>query len=301
MLAVALVAVLGSSACTSSDAPPAAGTLPVLASFYPLQFVAEQVGGRFVSVSNLTRPGVDPHDLELSPQDVASVVDATSHGLLVYLHGFQPALDDAVASAGGQPSRTLDVTSSAQLTLSPAGSATETATGVDPHFWLDPTRLASVTDAVADRLAQLDPRHAAAFDARARALQVKLHALDASFRRGLATCRSRYLVTSHTAFGYLAARYHLTQQGIVGLYPDVEPSPQELAAIATFVREHGVTTIFFEPLASPAIADTVAQETGTKTAELDPLEGLTSADPTATYFSVMHNNLTALRTGLGCT
>lgn len=299
-LVVLLVAVMTATACTTSDLGPPAGTLPVLTSFYPLQFVTEQVGGRFVRATNLTKPGVDPHDLELTPQEVASVDDAATRGLLVYLNGFQPALDSAVTSAGGSPARILDVTSAAQLTLpAPTGGA-ETTGGVDPHFWLDPTRLAAVAQLIAARLGQLDPAHAAVFQRRAGALDAQLQVLDRQFTRGLAHCSTRDLVTSHTAFGYLAVRYHLVQQGIVGLNPEAEPTSTQLADIATFVKAHNVTTIFYEPLVSPAVADTVARETGATTAMLDPLEGLTSSDPSATYFTVMRHNLNALRTGLGC-
>jgi zinc transport system substrate-binding protein len=257
------------------------------------------VGGDHVRVASLTRPGTEPHDLELTAQDVAAVDDAARDGLVVYLEGFQPAVDDAVATAG-RSQRVLDVTDAAGLDLTTPADGAEPGASTDPHFWLDPLRLAAVTDAVADRLAEVDPAHAADYRRNAAALDADLHRLDERYRTGLQDCASRELVTSHAAFGYLAERYGLHQRGIVGLNPDAEPNPAQLADVAAFVRDHGVSTIFFETLASPDVAETVARETGARTAVLDPIEGLTAESAGDSYLSVMNSNLTALREGLGC-
>jgi zinc transport system substrate-binding protein len=276
--------------CGGSE-PSGSGTVGVVTAFYPLQYAVERVGGDRVDATNLTKPGAEPHDLELAPQDVATVAEAD---LVVYLAGFQPAVDEAVAQAAGD--RALDVSDAADLTLSaPDGSSTP-----DPHFWLDPTRLADVADAVAAELTAVDPAGASTYAANSAALRDDLEALDADLSKGLAVCDSRYLVTSHTAFGYLADRYGLEQVGIVGLSPDAEPTPGDLARVASFVQGRGVTTIFYETLVSPDVAETVARETGATTAVLDPLEGLAAGDSRADYLTVMRDNLATLRTGLGC-
>lgn len=70
-----------------------ADTVTVVAAFYPLQLLAQRVGGDAVSVTNLAKPGAEPHDMELNPDQVRQIVDAR---LVVYLHGFQPAVDEAV-------------------------------------------------------------------------------------------------------------------------------------------------------------------------------------------------------------
>ena len=276
--------------CGGSE-PSGSGTVGVVTAFYPLQYAVERVGGDRVDATNLTKPGAEPHDLELAPQDVATVAEAD---LVVYLAGFQPAVDEAVAQAAGD--RALDVSDAADLTLSaPDGSSTP-----DPHFWLDPTRLADVADAVAAKLTAVDPAGASTYAANSAALRDDLEALDTDLAKGLAVCDSRYLVTSHTAFGYLADRYGLEQVGIVGLSPDAEPTPGDLARVASFVQGRGVTTIFYETLVSPDVAETVARETGATTAVLDPLEGLATGDSRADYLTVMRDNLATLRTGLGC-
>jgi zinc transport system substrate-binding protein len=254
----------------------------VLTSFYPLQFVTERIAGGAVTVRNLTKPGAEPHDLELTPRDVAELADAD---LVVYLSGFQPAVDTAVAE---QASTSYDVADAAGLAAK------------DPHFWLDPVRLADVAGTVADRLAQLSPDHAETFRRNASTLRADLMALDADYATGLAHCASSDLVTSHAAFGYLARRYGLTQRGITGLRPEDEPSPGDLAEIADFVTAHDVRTIYSETLVSPAVAKTLARETGAGTAVLDPIEGLDGASAGADYLAVMRANLATLRAGQGC-
>ena len=296
------------AACGGDGAAAASGTQVVVGA-YPLQLVAERVGGEHVAVTNLTPPGAEPHDLELTPQDVARVSEAD---LVLTLPGLQPALDDAAAAEA--PDATLDLTDAGRVDLvgseehggEDARDEEEHSAddghdhgGVDPHFWLDPTRLADAADAVAGRLGEVDPEHAADFTAGAADLRADLEQLDADLAAGLETCDSRDLVTNHAAFGYLADRYDLHQVGISGLSPDTEPNPGTLAEISTYVRDHDVTTVFTETLVAPDTAEAVAAETGASTAVLDPLEGL-AEDAAGDYLTIMRENLTVLEEGLGC-
>jgi len=310
--AAALVPVAGLlAACGSSQSPadPAASgsstaaTVDVVAAFYPLEWAAEQVGGERVSVTSLTAPGAEPHDLELTPQQVAAVSDAA---LVLHVAEFQPAVDDAIAQ---NPGNALDVASGLD-TLAAEEHSHEGEEGhegeqhseeasYDPHVWLDPTRMASIVTAVAGRLAEVDPDGAAQYEANAASTVERLTALDVAWKGGTATCRSRDLVVSHEAFGYLADRYGFEQLGVSGLSPDAEPSPARIAEVADFVRANGVTTIYFETLVDPKVAETVAAETGAQTAVLDPLEGLAEGS-TEDYISVMESNLETVKAGQGC-
>jgi zinc transport system substrate-binding protein len=300
-----LLAGCGSSASPSAE-PGAA--VSVVASFYPLEFAVSQVGGDPVRVTSLTKPGAEPHELELRAKDVAAV---SKSELVVYAKGFQPAVDTAVDQEAGD--HALDVTQVASLDLpalpeddSRVGGVLTAAEGrnsdapADPHFWLDPQRYAAVGTAIARRLQSLDPADAEAYSRNAAAFTDRLTVLDEEFRTGLASCRSTELVTSHAAFGYLAERYGLTQVAVTGLSPDAEPSPARLAAVADYVRQHHITTIYAETLVEPAFAETVAQSTGARVATLDPLEGLTDSSAGHDYFEVMRSNLATLRTGQGC-
>lgn len=272
----------GTGTTGTGDAPS------VVVSFYPLEFVVERLGGDALTVTNLTAPGVEPHDLELTPQAVGDVADAD---LVVYLSGFQPAVDDAV---DGQASAALDVAGAADLTLTDASGS------VDPHFWLDPMRLAAVATVTADALVEHGVLAADTANQNLATLAADLRRLDTRFQDGLAACTSRYLVTSHEAFGYLADAYRFEQIGVSGLSPEAEPDPQTLADVSAFVEQHHVRTIYSETLVSPVVAETIARETGAEVAVLDPLEGLTSDEADADYLTVMSANLATLRTGQGC-
>ena len=279
------------------------GQVAVVASFYPLQFATEQIGGSHVDVTGLTKPGAEPHDIELTPQDVAAVSKAR---LVVFEKGLQGAVDKAVESQGGD--RGLDVAPAAHLNLmfqpavgAPTQSSPENAPGTtDPHFWLDPQRYSDVARVISARLSSVDPAHKADYDKNAKAFEDKLAGLSAEFTSGLARCQRKDLVTSHAAFGYLAERFGLKQIAINGLSPDQEPKAAELAAVSTYARAHGVTTVYAETLVSPAIAQTVAREAGATMATLDPIEGLTNKSAGKDYFAVMLANLKALREGQGC-
>ncbi|MDM8084146.1 metal ABC transporter substrate-binding protein [Cellulomonas cellasea] len=305
-LAALILTGCGAAADGASDT-----RLSVSASFYPLQFVTQAVGGDRVDVSSLTPPGAEPHDLELSPSQVNALRSAD---LVVYLSGFQPAVDEAVATA--DPAHIVnaaDVTTLLPFSDEPVEEAGEEDHAghdhadhdhdghdhgdLDPHFWLDPTLLAPVADAVAAQLSELDPDGAEEFQANAQALTARLDELDAAYQQGLASCERRVFVTTHTAFGYLAERYGLEEVGISGIDPEAEPSPARLQEIRDVVESEGVTTIFFEALVSPKVAQTLAADLGIESAVLDPLEGVSGSQ---TYFSVAEDNLQALQTALAC-
>jgi zinc transport system substrate-binding protein len=268
---------LGCGTSNSAAGPTGAKQL-VVAGFYPLAFAADEVGGRRVQVTNLTPPGAEPHDLEVSPIDVAELHQADL--VLLLGRGFQPQLEEA-AGDGDNVLRLLDT------------SDLDVRANGDPHVWLDPVRYAKIVVRIGEALGA---------QRAADALAGRLQTLDGEYRRGLSDCARRDVVTSHEAFGYLAERYGLRQIAITGLSPEAEPEPARLQEVVDLVRRRGVTTIYFETLVSPRIAETVARETGAATAVLNPIEGLTEAESAHgdDYFSLMRKNLDALRAGLGC-
>jgi zinc transport system substrate-binding protein len=290
--ALGLVAAL-TSACRL---PRSGGEHTVVASFYPLYFIAERVAGRYNDVVDLTPPGVEPHEYELTVRQVAKI-DRARVGF--YEEGMAPSVDQAMTN--DSPDHALDVASVVHLAAPVTGSGIEsTSDDRDPHFWQDPSLMAEATRAFADTMARADPAHAAYYEARGQALVRDLDRLDAAYARTLATCRTRTVVVSHNAFEYLARRYHLDVVPIAGLEPDAEPSFQRLHDLANLIRERGVTTVFFETLASPALAESLAGDVGIKTAVLDPIEGLGAADAHATYLTLMRQNLAALAKAGDC-
>ncbi len=287
LAAVAAVTVAGCT--TAPEEPGGDGRLRVIATVYPLADAAERIGGPQVDVRNLTPAGAEAHDLELSSRQVDDLEDADV--VLFVGGGFQPAVEAAVE---GRTGGTVDVTDG--LDLAPGEGAT------DPHFWLDPTLLATVAASVGSAMVAADPDGRAELDSNLATYRADLEALDRRFATGLADCERREIVTTHAAFSYLAARYDLVQRPITGLSPESEPEPGRLAELRDLIAREGITTVFTEELLSPDLARTLAREAGVRTATLDPLEGLTPdrSEAAADYFTVMDDNLAALRAALGC-
>ena len=329
--ACAAATALALSACTSTassgDSSSKDGKLTVMASFYPLQDLAEKIGGEHVSVTSLTPEGAEPHDLELSPKMVDSLSSADA---VVYLAGFQSAVDEAIEQQA--PKTVIDVSPAANLIEAgtdanhPAEDeeeATDEAQSgeteahdhdhegheheghehhhdmsADPHFWLDPTRMAHAATLVGDKLAEADSAHADVYKANAKALAEELNTLSDTLVTKTSSCKVKTFVTAHTAFGYLADRTGLTQVGISGLDPESSPSPARLAEIAQIAKEQGVTTIFTEALIDPKVAQTLADDLGITTAVLDPIESQT--DASKDYAATMNSNIDALTKALDC-
>jgi zinc transport system substrate-binding protein len=289
-----LIAAMG--ACSRSSPEVSGSAITVTASFYPLADLAERIGGGCVDVTNLTPPGVEPHDLELTPDDVEALASAD---VVLYLgEGFQPAVEDATGDAQGQ---TLDLLSIVH-TMAPPASEAEEGLSVDPHVWLDPGLFATAVPAVVRALQDAARDATCDFASAGTAEQHELERLDRAFAAGLADCQRTTIVTNHAAFGYLAAAYGLTQEAISGLQPDAEPTPERIAQLRALVEREGVTTIFTEELVPPQTAETLADEAGVKTEVLHTIEGLTPDEVAAgeDYRSLMESNLEILRGALGC-
>jgi zinc transport system substrate-binding protein len=306
-LVAGIFVLLAGTACATSRPASTVSTRTgggpsIVTAFYPLQFVAQRVSGDHATIANLTQPGAEPHDLELTPRQVASL---TTANLVIYEKGFQPAVDEAVVQSENR--HVIDTTAIVPLQpLAMTGNDLGYAQSgndyhpLDPHAWLDPTALSRIARVVENQLSAIDPDHAADYARNAALLNKDLRRLDRSFRSGLADCVRTEFITTHAAFGYLAQRYHLTQIAISGLNPDSEPSPARIAEVQRVAREHGITTIFSETLVSPAVAEAIAGDLGLVTDVLDPIEGITDQSRGNDYPSVMSANLAALRKAGGC-
>ncbi|KUJ70655.1 ABC transporter substrate-binding protein [Streptomyces albus subsp. albus] len=309
----AALSMVALSACTNhTSGRTEDGKLKVVASFYPLEFLAERIGGGYVEVSTLTKPGVEPHDLDISPRQTARLSDA---GLVVYLEGLQPAVDEAVGQA--EPRHVADAADFTRFEDhgtevhgeesdhaddgedAHAGHDHGADAGSDPHVWLDPVRYAEVARGVGKALEKADPDHAGAYRRNTAALVKELGALNTEFREGLADRTTDTFITTHAAFGYLAERYGLTQEAISGVDPESEPSPARMRALHEVAEEDKVGTVFFETLASDKTAKTLAGDLHLKTDVLDPIEGISDTSKGDDYFAVQRANLKALQRALG--
>ena len=346
-LGAALVLAAGMSACSalksesssSASAPHTIApgkTLTVSTSFYPIQYLAEAIGGKLVKVSTVTPANVEPHDFELSGKATAELGKAD---LIAYVPGFQPSLDKAVKEVGSGPTvvdlskpanlvhhegveeeheHGEEATDGASATASAAATAQASEAGhdehghdehghtegeeghdsdLDPHFWLDPDRMIKVAEALEASFAQIDPANANDYKAGLDKLKTALTGVDNQYKQGLTSCQHKTFITSHAAFGYMAERYGLTQASISGIDPDAEPSPAEMANIKSVVEKTGVKTIFTEELVSDAPAKAIAAETDAKTSVLSPLE---SKPERGDYTDAMTSNLERLKSAMVC-
>nr|WSX51942.1 metal ABC transporter substrate-binding protein [Streptomyces sp. NBC_00974] len=292
------------------------GRLDVVASFYPMQFLAERIGKDHVKVATLTKPGVEPHDLEITPKQTGQLGEAD---VVLYLKSLQPAVDKAVAQSGVK--NVIDAATLTKLEVHDTSGHDHGAeeghtegdghdhshdhghshgeSGEDPHVWLDPVKYAEIAKGVGAALEKADPAHAADYKKNTDELLAELGALDTEFKDGLKNTASRTFITTHSAFGYLSERYGLDQEGISGVDPESEPSPARMKELQSVAKKDNVTTVFFETLASDKTAKSLANDTGLKTDVLDPLEGLTDKSQGADYFEVMRSNLKNLQKALG--
>jgi len=301
LASTALLAGTALSGCGAlSDDGDSGNGRRIVAAFYPLQYVAERVAGDHFEVDNLTQAGQEPHDLELKVRQTAELTDAR---LVVFEHGFQPAVDAAVEeNAEGEVVDVADVVDLQPFAEHEDGEeehGDEEHGDLDPHFWQDPLLMADLGDEIAARLGDLDSDHAADFTANAAALRADLEQLDGEYSEGLSSCERDTIVVNHDAFGYLT-RYGIHLEPISGLSPGAEPTPADLGDLQALIRRDHITTVFSETLVSPKTADTLASDLGIKADVLDPIEGLTDETKNEDYLSLMRSNLQKLSEANGC-
>lgn len=308
MAGASVLGMLALSACSDSGGGDKSGKLAVTASFYPMEYLAKEIGKDHVQVTDLTSPGTEPHDLELSPRQTA---DLGKSDAILYLKGIQPAVDQAVEQAGVE--HTIDAASLTQLEKHGAevGGHDEghdheghdhghEADGDDPHIWLDPVKFAQVAKGVGKAFAEADPAHKADYARNTDDVVKKLDDLNKKFAAGLKNKKSDTFITTHAAFGYLSERYGLTEEAINGIDPESsDVSGSRMKELQKLAKEHGVDTVFFETLTNPEMAKTLARDLGVKTDVLDPVEGITEKSRGKDYVQVMESNLAALQKALG--
>lgn len=297
------------TACAPGGGAIADGKPSIVVGAYPFEFAATRVTGELAEVTNLLPPGSDGHDLELSPQQVASVGEAD---LVVYQSGYQTSFDTAVEQQA--PAQALDTATFLALLTADGHAADEGHDGeaghdeheghdhgdYDPHVWQDPKNIAEIGTHIAEKLAELDPDNGETYRANAATLSDEMAALDEQFSTGLTNCRTETFVTNHAAFGYLANSYGLHMVGISGLSTEEEPSPARIAEVQQIAQDNDLTTIFYETAVSPKVAETIAEDLGLTTDVLDPLGTLSDDSRGADYIEVMTSNLEALRRANGC-
>ncbi|CAM3962910.1 zinc ABC transporter substrate-binding protein [Paenibacillus alkaliterrae] len=274
----------------------------VVTSFYPLYFLASEIGGEHVEAVNLVAAGVEPHDWTPKSRDL----DTASKAQLFLYHGvglegwvddFVKGLSKDSAVIAKEMSEGIDLIEGSEEENEHAeeeGHEDEhSEEGLDPHTWVSPKSALILAENVKNSLVEVDEANQTDYEKNYDELKKKIEAIDADYTAKLANTSNKNIVVSHQAFGYLARDYGLNQVAIMGLSPDAEPRAQDLLSITEFVKENNVKYIFFEELVSDQLASTLAGEADVETLVLNPLEGLTTEQDKSgeTYLSLMERNL----------
>lgn len=278
--------------------------LQVTATFYPLAYFAQQVGGSLVDVTNLTPAGTDAHDFEPTPSDLtrayaAQVFIYNSASMEPWVNKFLADYHHTAIEASQAASEHHQEHEEAEEDHQDHDHHDHAN---DPHTWTDPIMAQEIIESITKALIKADPQHQSTYHQNSQSLLAKLKQLDQDFQAGLAQCQQRTIITSHAAFSYFAERYDIEVLSISGLSPEQEPSAAKLAELKQLVKQKNIGYIFFEHAASPQLAQTLASETGAKLAILDPIESLSQSalDQGQDYLSIQRSNLAHLRTALAC-
>ncbi len=310
LIALLLAAALF-TACGAPDVQSRAedNKLSVYASFYTMYDFAKKIGGEKADIFVMVPDGTEPHDWEPAASDIAGLEHAD---VFVYNGaGMEHWAEDILASLNNDALVVVEASKGIALReghghedegeeAHAEEEAGEEEHDFDPHVWLDPNNAKLELAAIKDAFIKADAANTSYYEANYEKWAAEFDALDKAFRDTLSGVSHQEIIVAHEAYGYLCAAYGLTQIGIEGLSPDSEPDPKRMAEIIELAREKNVTTIFFEEMLSPDVANAIAEETGANTAVLSPVEGLTDSERGAgdDYLSVMYKNLEALKAAL---
>lgn len=260
-------------------------SLRIYTTFYPLYDFTSKIGGDRVQVVNMVPPGVEAHDFEPSPRQIADLGQGQA---LIYLG--EPMDSWAAKLAKDLKTKDLEVLEAGQGLIKDN----------DPHIWLDPSLAGELSSRILDLLIKLDGANEDYYRENFKVLEEDLAELHRHYKEGLKDVARRDLVVSHAALGYLVDSYDLNQIPITGLSPQEEPSPRKMAELSDLLREKEISYIFFEELASPKLAETLAKEVGAELLVFNPLDGVSQEDLDSgeDYFSIMEKNLENIKKAL---
>ena len=301
-----VVSVIFLAACNNNqntNEKTADESLKIMTSFYPLYDFTTKIAGDRANVINLVQPGIEPHDYEPSPKDLANLNEVD---LFIYNGaGYESWVTDTIKSIDTKDKKIINSSEYVDLlTLRETGESTEPNDKegqedktYDPHFWLDPIRAKQIAEVIKEELIKLDPDGKVVYEENFNKLAVNFDELNSEYTEVLSNPSRKEVIVSHNAFGYLTNRYGLEQIAITGISPSDEPSPKKLKELISFANERQINYILFETLVSPKVAETVKDTIGAKSLTLNPIEGLTNKEIKTgdDYFSVMRENLATLK------
>ena len=261
----------------------------VVTTFYPEYDFAQNIGGDRVSLSLLVPMTVDVHEFEPSPSSIQAV--ASAKVLIFNGAGLEPWIPQILSAADNPNLVLVNASLGIPLLLVPPGFQANGRT-VDPHTWLDPVLAKQQVKNILDGLLKADPVDKDYFTSNAQVYQAKLDSLNSQIVNATADVKTTYFVTFHTAFAYFAKRYNLTQIPVLGPFEE-EPSPSDIQNVVDAIHQYSLCYVGYESLENPAISQSIARQTNATLVQMNPIEGLSSADQSAgkTYIILMQENV----------
>ncbi len=309
-LAACIVMVFITSCQAKQEKAGSGKQLIVVASLFPLYDFARNIGQDRADVSLLLPPGLEAHSFEPRPGDMVRLNQAS---VFIYTNSvMEPWAQDVLK---GVQNRSLKVVESGRGVAMMVGHE-EHATGnkaghrhdhdrdgADPHIWLDFSNAINMVDHILAGFIEKDPMNRAFYQQNADAYKAKLNELDRQFKEGLSGCGKRIIVHGgHFTFGYLAQRYGLKYVAVSGFSPDAEPTPAGMVKISKTLKANGLNQLFYDPLLSPRVAESIARETGVSLLMLHGAHNVSKEefDRGIGFIDLMQRNLQNLKRGLQC-
>jgi zinc transport system substrate-binding protein len=307
---IILLTILNGSAQQSEniDTKQVKEKIKVVASFYPFYEIAKEIGGNNTLVISVIPMGVEPHDWEITPQQIPDITEAD---MIIYNEiGFDSWLGKKEEFRN---SFLVDISKNLQLiklgkqqeseNLRYDGQIYDQTSRYDPHIWLDPILVKNISKTISNALIKLDPDNTDSYLQNTENFNQQLDTLDSLIKKSLANCKLKDFVTFHDSFHYFANRYGLTQHAVHGLSPEGEILPQQIIKTISLAKDLGIDTIYSEELKDPRLSQTLASEIPNgKVLLLSPIEGIESQEQKKDidFIDKMEMNLKNLKQGLKC-
>jgi zinc transport system substrate-binding protein len=310
LIGIILITVIATSIVAySMTAPQASNKLKVVTTFYPLTYLAQQIGGDQIEVTQLIPNNTELHGWEPSASHIMATEDADI--ILYNGAGADHWMEhDIIPALSTNHTRTVVETTDGLTLIANQEQEHEEETGeeehdhgeYDPHTWISPYMAKQQAEKIYNTLIAVDPSHESYYNQNWQNLKTQLEGLDTAYSAGLSNASKSVIFVSHEAYGYLAERYGFTQHGVIGLSADEQPSAATIADIVEEMEEHQIYVLYVDPVYSTEYIQTIKTEVQTQTGQtvtvlrlylmLGPVDDID-------YYAQLQSNLSNLETGLG--
>ncbi|MCF6331613.1 MAG: metal ABC transporter substrate-binding protein [Sulfurimonas sp.] len=274
----------------------------VVVSTFALYDSAKYIAGDSLNISMILPFGADAHNFELTPKIMSKIEDSS---LFVFSGA---SLEPWIARIPSKNS--VDMSKHVKLiTLTGGGCDDENHKDhknhynenfVDPHYWLDLKNMINITKVLQEEFTKILPKNKELFQKNADKRIDTLSRLDEKYKQQFNSCKKNVIVVNHNAFSYLSKNYGFEVEALSGLSPQMIPSPKNIKHIHEAIKEHNITTIFFESFVSDKIIKSIAKDLDIKVDVLQPLGNITKDEVGKSYIDIMDTNIQKITKALEC-